>query len=79
MKKLKLNKPADSQSLLSPGALKRVDEIEAVVEERIELKIGGAVECKLTGDEKIALAAEITRYIRGVEEVVERLAPITTL
>ena len=74
MKKLKLNKPADSQSLLSPGALKRVDEIEAVVEERIELKIGGAVECKLTGDEKIALAAEITRYIRGVEEVVERLA-----
>jgi len=74
MKKLKLTKPANAAPLISLDALRRVDEIEAVLESGVELKVGGAVECKLTGDEKLALAAEITRAIRGVEEVVARLA-----
>ena len=72
MKKLKLNKP--NAPLLSPDALKRVDEIESAIENGVELKKGGDVACKLSGDEKIALAAEITRYIRGVEEIAHRLA-----
>ncbi|MBI4673129.1 MAG: hypothetical protein HY741_15860 [Chloroflexi bacterium] len=73
MKKLKLNKP-NALPLMSSDALKRVDEIEAAIETGVELKTGGTVECKLTGDEKIALAAEITRYIRSVEEIAQRLA-----
>jgi hypothetical protein len=72
MKKLKLNKP--NAPLLSSDALRRVDEIEAAIENGVELKQGGDVLCKLSGDEKIALAAEIARYIRGVEEVAQRLA-----